>query len=228
MKNIYEEWRSYENDFILLRPVELSDAEELLKVYSDPQARILFNCDNFPQPCYFDTAEQMQKELQFYLNSYQWKYFVRWTVIDKRERTIIGTIENFRREFSQKEKAAAIAAEIASEEVRKLPGEGTAQELPDASVLLRIDLRSDYETPEIVSAILQLVLQTSEQDFGCRSITTKAVPEAAVRRGVLREFGFVPLAGGLIGEGGQKIEDYYILRDIAYSGELRITSQAAL
>lgn len=97
MNDIYEEWRSYENDRVLLRPVRAEDAADLLKVYADSKSREMFNCDNFETPCFFGTMEQMEREICFYLDSYRQKAFVRWVVVDKAGGETVGTIELFHR-----------------------------------------------------------------------------------------------------------------------------------
>lgn len=192
MKDIYEEWRSYENETILLRPVVSEDAEELLKVYADEKARPLFNCDNFPNPCYFDTLEQMQNEILFYLDSYKWKSFVRWTIVLKEERKIIGTIENFRRQDIS--------------EVNRNVFSNAA--------ILRIDLLNDYEKEEVLTDILKLILDTAYKDFHCNIIATKAVKEAKVRRQTLMKMGFMESGEKLIGNCGEMYEDYFIRKKL--------------
>lgn len=192
MKDIYEEWRSYESKFILLRPVVVEDAKELLQVYSDKKARELFNCDNFPNPCYFDTLEQMKNEIQFYLSAYKYKCFVRWTIVWKPEEKIIGTIENFHRIVEE------------SDSNTKDPFHDVA--------LLRIDLLSEYEKRNVIREIVNLVQQTTKQDFHCDIIVTKAVSQAVERRKALEEIGFDKSEDELIGEQGERYGDYFTKR----------------
>lgn len=183
MLGIYDDWRTYEGERVILRPVKLEDVKDLLKVYSDEKSRTLFNCDNFEKPCYFDTLKDMEDEIKFYLMSYEKKYFVRWTVVLKDSNTIIGTIENFHRS-------------------------GARDDFNDKAIL-RIDLGSDYEREDIIEDILKLVVNTAGEDFNCSFIATKAPKEAAERIRALRKMGFVKSSSYLLGDHGEKYGDYY-------------------
>lgn len=185
LKSIYEDWRSYENEDFLLRPVKNEDAESLLKVYSDRQAQKIFNVDNFPNPCYFDTLEQMQNEIKFYLFSYDVKAFVRWTIVYKATGEAIGTIENFHRE---------------------------SEDSSNHTGLLRMDIRSDYEKEEILYKLIKLILQNAYEDFECETIMTKAPLIAGERREALKRAGFTELGVTLKGHKGEEFGDYFVRR----------------
>lgn len=197
MKDIYEEWRSYENDHVLLRPVTAGDGEKLLEVYSDHAARPLFNCDNFPNPCYFDTCEEMNREIQFYLDAYSVKAFVRWVIEWKGEEPgqniVIGSLENFRR--------------------HALKEDGSKWDSFHGVSLLRMDLLSTYEKENVIRAVMELVISTAYNDFHTTVIATKAVEQAAVRRRVLEEMGFCRSEENIFGHHGEIYGDYY-LRDM--------------
>lgn len=187
MKNIYEDHRSYENDRILLRPVSIDDAAGLLAVYSDEKSRKLFNCDNFEYICSFDTLEQMQSEIEFYLKSYERKEFVRWTVVSKENQEIAGTIENFYRK---------------------------SEDAFGDSAILRIDLRSDYEREDFIMQLLELVLQTAYRDFECNRIATKAIDIAKERISALLKCGFTKSDRLITGHKGEEFGDYYVREEI--------------
>lgn len=76
--------------------------------------------------------------------------------------------------------------------------------------ILRVDLGSDYETEEIVSQLLSLIIPPAYDWLGAGSIITKARPIAAARIGALTEAGFVPMDEPLIGHDGTRYGDYYI------------------
>ena len=192
MKDIYEEWRSYENEEILLRPVQREDAKSLLKVYSDEKARQFFNCDNFETPCYFDTLEQMQAELEFYLDSYKNRWFVRWSIVEKKSTEVVGTIELFQR--------------IARDEKT-----GERRDAFDGRGILRMDIRSDWENTDFIKSLFSLVLQRGYRDFGVQVIATKIPPQAVARAKAAQECGFEK-SDETIGAnlGGQQYGDYWI------------------
>lgn len=189
--SIYEEWRSYENEEFLLRPVRTEDAQELLKVYSDEKARKLFNIDNFPVPCFFDTLEQMEKELEYYQMEYNRRGFVRWSVVEKRTGQVIGTVENFlRNALDQKT--------------------GKPKDAFHNTMILRMDIRSDREKEEVLYPLLDLILENAWYDFACDRMATKALPLARERRRALEKAGFEDAKEVLIGHKGETYSDYFI------------------
>ncbi len=187
-KDIYEEWRSYQNELILLRPIVQSDAEALFQTYSDKKSWEFFNCDNFLFPCYLEKMEHMEETVSYYMKAYSIHEFIRWTIVHKKDGKIIGTIENFHRD------------------VRNERGDHT-NALTDTA-LLRIDLKSEYETEEVISSILDLVEDTAYEDFHCSFLATKAVDTALVRRKVLTEKGYVRA------ENIAPLQDYYVRTNI--------------
>ncbi|MGE5654475.1 MAG: GNAT family N-acetyltransferase [Bacillota bacterium] len=93
--NPYERCPVFETEHFILRLVQESDAEDLLACYSDPDAQRFFNSDNCTSDFSYATKEEMQECIRFWLRSYQARYFVRWSVIDKQSKGAIGTIEMF-------------------------------------------------------------------------------------------------------------------------------------
>lgn len=189
--SIYEDWRSYENEEFLLRPVRTEDAQELLKVYSDEKARKLFNIDNFPVPCFFDTLDQMEQELEYYRRAYGSREFVRWSVVEKRTKEVIGTVENFLRNAMDQ-------------------ATGKPKDAFHNTMILRMDIRSDREKEEVLLPLLLLILENAWEDFACDRMATKAPPLAGERRKVLEKAGFEAAKEVLVGHKGQKYVDYFI------------------
>ncbi|MBQ8841030.1 MAG: GNAT family N-acetyltransferase, partial [Ruminiclostridium sp.] len=96
--NVYKKCPILENDYFLLRYIREEDAEDLLKVYSDKKAVLLFNSDNCNGDIfYYTTLERMKKQILFWDDEYNKEYYVRWSIIDKKTSSVIGTIELFNR-----------------------------------------------------------------------------------------------------------------------------------
>ncbi len=183
MQNVYEHCPSFEGDRFMLRPVSLEDCAALLKVYSDEKAVPLFNSDNcHGDDFHYTTMARMRSAIDFWLDSYKQRYFVRWAVVDKRRSEAIGTIELFNR---------------------------SADDWFDNCGILRLDLRSDYEQAEEIQEILeQIVLQTYDL-FDCAMIATKVVPCAKERIHALEQMGFAAREEKLIGHDGTTYGDYF-------------------
>lgn len=184
--NLYEKCPVYENENYLLRLVEITDAPDLLKVYSDKKAVPLFNSDNCNgDDFYYTSLERMQRAIEFWLWSYEGKYFVRFSIIDKKIGHAIGTIELFNRK---------------------------AKDYFNNCGLLRLDIRSDYERAEHIFEILSLILHPAFKLFDCEMIATKIPPFADERKTAAKQIGFSRSEEKLSG-GGNKIiyTDYYVL-----------------
>lgn len=92
--NIYETCPVVESERFLLRLVTEQDCADLLKVYSDPAAVPLFNSDNCNgDDFHYTTMERMMQGIGFWIWSYENGWFVRWSIVDKRTDTVIGTVE---------------------------------------------------------------------------------------------------------------------------------------
>lgn len=184
-RNPYENCPVLENEAFLLRLVAKEDAKDLLRVYSDERAVPFFNSDNCNgDDFHYTTMERMEQAVDFWLFSYRECYFVRWTIVDKRRKEAVGTIELFHR---------------ASEDYFKDFG------------ILRLDIRSDYEERESIKKILSLILPQTAELFDCKMAATKAFPNAAERIAALSELGFFHTEEKLIGgHDGQAYGDYMV------------------
>ena len=110
---------SIEGENYLVRKLEVRDTSDLLNVYSDEKAVHLFNSDNCNgDDFHYMSLERMQQAVEFWLWSYTNKYFVRFSIIDKRIQKVIGTIELFHRD---------------------------SKDYFNRCGLLRLDLKSDYD-----------------------------------------------------------------------------------
>jgi len=78
--------------------------------------------------------------------------------------------------------------------------------------LLRLDLRSDYETKANIIDILKLIIDKTYTLFECNMIATKALPIASERTKALKELDFSPTENKLIGHDGTEYSSYYFKR----------------
>ena len=128
--------------------------------------------------------EDMENCIRFWLHEYSLRYYIRWSIIDKTTGSAIGTVELFNR---------------------------TAQDFYNNVGLLRLDLRSDYETAESIRVIISILVPCSFGLFSCNRIATKIPPCAKIRISTLSEFGFQYSPERLYGHNGASYGDYYIL-----------------
>ncbi|BCN30809.1 hypothetical protein bsdtb5_21040 [Anaeromicropila herbilytica] len=183
MKDVYEQCPILEDKGYLLRLVEIEDAKDLLKVYSDEKAVSYFNSDNCNDNFYYQTLDRIQEAIQFWIWSYQCKAFVRWSIIDKSTNEAIGTIELFHRD---------------------------SKDYFNACALLRLDLRSDYENDNCIESIVSILLSNTYDLFHCNWIATKAAPFAKERIQALELMGFHPSEEKVIGHDGTEYGDYWV------------------
>ncbi len=67
---------------------------------------------------------------------------------------------------------------------------GTLEVFGGETGVLRVDLRADYERPEVLRELYALAAERFPGDFPMGAMVTKAVSEASARRAVLAELGF--------------------------------------
>ncbi len=184
--NIYEHCPTLENEDFTLRLTNDDDLSDLLKVYSDIKAVPFFNSDNcHGDDFHYTTLERMREALEFWKTSYANGWFVRFSIVDKKSGETVGTIEEFRRDENDF--------------------------FTDCG-LIRLDLRSDYETAGKIESIMSLIAQPSFELFGCSMLATKAISEASERRKALTALGFVQSKEALICQDGTKYFDYLVLK----------------
>ncbi len=183
--DVYEQIPVMESGRFLLREIrEDTDAEDLLKVYSDKAAVPLFNSDNCVNDFYYISLKEMKDTIAFWKTEYQKRYYVRWAVIDKKIGHAIGTIELFNRK---------------------------ANDHFNNCGLLRLDLRSDYEIQDDIEDILAIIIPKTKELFVCEKIATKAIPVAEERIKALGHIGFRLSDESVIGHDGTKYGSYYVL-----------------
>lgn len=182
--SIYEYCPIAENDLFRLKLTELSHCVHLLKVYSDVKAVPFFNSDNCGgDDFYYTTYERMKKAIEYWQWEYSRKGFVRLSIIDIKSNIAVGTVEMFKR---------------------------VANDYFTDTVLLRLDLRSDYENGSVIQSLISLVFDSYIDLFDCKTVSTKAIPAAKNRIAALTELGFVKSDELLIGHDGTLYSDYYV------------------
>ncbi len=182
--SVYEQCPVLINDCFRLELVSLAHTFDLLKVYSDINAVPFFNSDNCcGDNFYYTTYERMNEAIEYWLWEYSRNGFVRLSIIDVRTAVAVGTVEMFKR---------------------------VADDYFTDTVLLRLDLRSDYEKSGFIKSIIALILRNFRELFDCRSVTTKAVSQATERITALTDVGFLKSQEKLIGHDGTEYSDYYI------------------
>lgn len=184
MLAVYNQCPAFENEFFKIRLVNAIDASDLLNVYRDEKAVPLFNSDNCHGDTFcYRTIDRMEEAIAYWIMEYEKGGFVRWSIMDKRKKEIIGTIELFKR---------------------------YAADYFNACGLLRLDLRSDYERRQSISSILSLIISDIYDLFDCQMIATKAVSAAEERIHVLKKMNFQQTDNPLVGHDGTKYYDYWV------------------
>ena len=185
MKDVYQECPQFENEKYKLRFLSEHDCSDLLNVYSDKEAVRFFNSDNCGgDDFYYATASRMKEAIDYWFFEYDRKGFVRWSIINKHENEVIGTIELFQR---------------------------NAKDYFTKCGLLRLDIRSDYEKAEEIERLLSLIIAPAFDLFQCDKIATKAIPAAVERIGALEKLGFSQTEEKLIGHDGTEYVSYFVL-----------------
>jgi len=160
----YSKCPEYESKTFLLRLVSMDDAEDLLKCYSSPEAQRFFNPDNCTSDFRYSSLDEMRQCIQFWIDAYKSRSFIRYSIIDKHIGAAVGTIEIFGGDRN---------------------GERTERGV------LRIDIRTEYENEVFLFELLKIA-DSFFYDFNTEKFVTKAIPEAIHRIDALANVGYVP------------------------------------
>jgi [ribosomal protein S5]-alanine N-acetyltransferase len=166
-ENAYEKCPIYETNSFVLRLVQKSDAQDLLECYSDSISAKFFNSDNCINNFIYKSLDEMKSCIEFWIQSYENQYFIRFSIIDKKINKAIGTIEFF-------------ARKEAFENIGKVG-------------VLRVDLVSEYEIETLMTEVLNVINDNFYEVFKVQSIITKAIPQAEQRIIALRNSGYKEL-----------------------------------
>lgn len=187
MINIYETCPMLENKDFTLRFVDEKDAKDLLEVYCDKKALPFFNSDNCNgDNFYYKTEERVLEAIQYWQCEYRGQGFVRFSIIDKKIKKAIGTIELFHRK---------------------------ADDYFNDCGILRLDVRSDYEKLEVLENILSVIMESAFELFDYPMIATKAAGYAVERIKALKKCGFKKSEENLTGQhDNRRYYDYWVIR----------------
>ena len=187
----FESCPTIETSNFQLRKTIPDDAKDLLQCYSDQEAVKFFNSDNCNTDFYFQNLKEMKEYMDVWECEYLDKVYVRFSIIDKKNDWVIGTIE-----FCPWLKKAEMFGKLA---------------------VLRLDIASMYEKEEIISELLQAVNKYLYDLFQVEKVFTKAIPAAAERILALFNCGYSKLIEDSIVPYG----DYYIrYQDTIKEGKL--------
>lgn len=183
--NIYEKCPEFESERFLIRQLYDKDCDDLLKVYSDKNALPFFNSDNcVGDNFYYATKERMAEAIDFWHTSYKNGWFVRRSVVDKATSNVIGTIE--------------LCLRVSQDKFNNM-------------VILRVDVRSDYEKEDVLCDIFSLVTPKLAEMLKCKGVLTKAPIYAIERIKAISKAGFTKSEHSLIGKTGYAYDGYWTI-----------------
>ncbi len=168
-----------------LRQVRRADAPGLLKVYSDKTAQFYFNTDARKTDLRFCKLREMEQCIDEWLRAYGRREYVRWTVL--RNGRAVGTME-----------------------MSRLDGDADGR----GRGVLRMDMLSMYEFPDVYDDLLRTMLPEMFELFGVNRILTKATPQMERRRLALVLHGFFPCKDVLVDENSVEYGSYWARRNI--------------
>lgn len=177
--DIFDPALRFEGERFLLRPLCENDLDDLFAVYSDKRALPYFNSDNcHGDNFYYPTRECMAGAFTFWRESFEKRQFVRLSVVDKASGRVVGTVELCRR---------------------------VSSDAFNGMIILRVDVRSDYETEGALGELFALLTPLSKDD----GLLTKAAPYAVNRIAAVKRAGFALSPDSLIGWDGRVYGDYW-------------------
>lgn len=147
--------------------VSQEDAQALLACYSDPVTQRRADDANCVFPFAFNTMEEMRKCIDFWLEEYKGRWYVRWTIHHKTAHNPIGTVEFF-----------------VSQGDTRVTGE------PVRLGVLRIDLKSEYEQPDLLDELLTVALDKLPLYMPTEMIIAKSAEQDATRTAAYAAKGF--------------------------------------
>lgn len=170
----------YETEHFRIKQLEIDDVDDLFFCYSDPEAARYFNGDCCGDDFYYTDKEKFRECVEYWLNRYELKDFVRWSIQDKERDQLVGTIE--------------VCPSL------KYAVDGRRMGI------LRIDLKSEYERLDVLKELMDILLANIYEDFEVASVIMKIQKDAEERQKLIQEYQFVNAKD----ECNISLEDYYI------------------
>ena len=157
-KDVFQNSPIYKSDSFEIRKMEMKDAHELFRCYSNPQAARYFNGDCCGDDFYYTDYEKFLECMKFWESRYQVRDFVRFTFVDQKQKEIAGMVE-----ICPSYKYSADGSKIG---------------------ILRIDLLPEYENEKMLNELLTLILEHIYEDFEVQAVLMKAQEYATARRSI--------------------------------------------
>ncbi|MEK4040708.1 hypothetical protein NYE44_16595 [Paenibacillus sp. FSL L8-0493] len=183
--NPYQVCPVFESERFVYRLVQELDAADLLECYSDADSIPLFNSDNCNNDFNFQTIEEMNRCIRFWLDEYEGHGYIRFSIVEKNSGKAVGTIEFFARNEG-------------------VEGVGVVG-------VLRIDLISRLENEGNLNEILSLIEREFYDCFGVDAMITKAIPSAEKRVIALLNSGYAKIEGDTL----VSFNDYYMISRVS-------------
>lgn len=182
--NIFLSCPTLESKRFLIRQLRNSDCSDLFKVYSDKNALPFFNSDGCDgDNFYYCSPEKMASAVSFWMLAYKKGWFVRLSIVDKALSAVIGTVELCYR---------------------------VSEDSFNGMGILRVDVKSNYETEPALYEIFSLVAPKIEELLGCKGVVTKGPIYAVNRINALKKAGFSKTDNLLIGKTGYAYDGYWV------------------
>ena len=188
----YANCPEFDTEHFHLRQVREDDAEELLESFYGDLSGWMFYGNSMCKSIFagrYATLEEMKKCIRSWLKEYANRYYIRFTVLDKKAGKAVGTIEVFDNIHSEKKwKTGAVKH----------------------GFVLHIDFAVTCETKEYISEILALADKEFFRLFGFEYLLIRAVPEAKERIAALTAARYEPF------EWERGREHYYMKRSTTH------------
>ena len=92
-KDVFQNCPTYQSERFEIRKMEMKDAHGLFQCYSNPQAARYFNGDCCGDDFYYTDYEKFLECMKFWESRYQVRDFVRFTIVDQKQKEIAGMVE---------------------------------------------------------------------------------------------------------------------------------------
>ena len=147
-KDVFQNCPTYQSERFEIRKMEMKDAHGLFQCYSNPQAARYFNGDCCGDDFYYTDYEKFLECMKFWESRYQVRDFVRFTIVDQKQKEIAGMVE-----ICPSYKYSADGSKIG---------------------ILRIDLLPEYENEKMIKELLTVILEHIYEDFEVQAVLMKA------------------------------------------------------
>ncbi len=162
----YEKCPVLEAEHFALGLVRMEDAEDLLACYSALRTREIFTADKYIRDFRYQTLGDMQACIRFWLEEYENRVYIRFSIFEREAGRAIGTVEM----FPAKERLAGC----------------------DNLGILRLDLAPHYEKKPFLQELLTLCIPSFHELFDVAHIVLLTPPVGKERICVLGNMGFAP------------------------------------